>query len=252
VDGSGIGELTTARIRCEIGLKEDQSRRLNAPYLKRLETGRPWVIAKWAQTLDGKLAMADGSRWISSERSREVAHQLRGRVDAILIGSGTARVDDPLLTARPKNSADLKRVAARVVVDAQASLPPESQLVKTARDVPVIVAVAATASVETCRRLVAAGVEILPCAGATHAERFDSLVEHLGSRRMTNILVEGGSRLLQTLFDMRAVDEIHVFTAPKNAGGDAPPAPRIDAIHLTNAVTTDLDGDEYLGARMAK
>ena len=78
------------------------------------------MIAKWAQTRDGKLAMADGSRWISNERSREVVQQLRGRVDAIIVGSGTARADDPLLTARPKNPADVKRKALRVVVDSKA------------------------------------------------------------------------------------------------------------------------------------
>jgi diaminohydroxyphosphoribosylaminopyrimidine deaminase/5-amino-6-(5-phosphoribosylamino)uracil reductase len=251
VDGSGIDELTTAGIKCEIGLMAAQARQLNAPYLKRLDTGRPWVIAKWAATRDGKLAIADGSRWISNERSREVVQQLRGRVDAILIGSGTARADDPLLTARPKNPADVKRVATRVVVDSSASLSLESQLVKTARDAPVIVAVASSASVEKCQQLVAAGVEILPCAGASHAERLDSLLEELGRRKMTNVLVEGGSRLLNTLFDMRAVDEVHVFTSPKDAGGDAPAAPVIDALHLKDVVLTDLDGNQYLRARVA-
>ncbi len=99
----------------------------------RLNKGRPWVVAKWAQTRDGKMAMADGTRWISNERSREIVQQLRGRVDAILVGSGTVRADDPLLTARPTDAADVKRVALRVVVDSQASLPLESQLVRTAR-----------------------------------------------------------------------------------------------------------------------
>jgi diaminohydroxyphosphoribosylaminopyrimidine deaminase/5-amino-6-(5-phosphoribosylamino)uracil reductase len=129
-------------------------------------------------------------------------------------------------------------------------LPLDSQLVKTARDVPVIVAVAASASVAACRRLVDAGVELLPCAGATHAERFDSLLDELGRRRMTNVLVEGGSRLLRLLFDMRAVNEVHVFTALKDAGGDAPAAPMLEKLDLTNVVIRNLDGDKYLGARI--
>ena len=79
------------------------------------------------------MAMADGTRWISNERSREVVQQLRGRVDAIVVGSGTVRADDPLLTARPKNPADVKRIALRVVVDSQATLPLESQLVQRLR-----------------------------------------------------------------------------------------------------------------------
>jgi diaminohydroxyphosphoribosylaminopyrimidine deaminase/5-amino-6-(5-phosphoribosylamino)uracil reductase len=181
-----------------------------------------------------------------------VAHQLRGRVDAIIVGSGTAKADDPLLTARPKNSDHAKRTAVRIVVDSRASLAVDSQLVKSAREVPVIVAVAASASVEACRRLADAGVEILPCAGASHAERFDSLLEELGRRRMTNVLVEGGSQLLTMLFNLRAVDEVHVFIAPKDAGGDAPPAPALAQLDLTNVAITDLDGDEYIGARVAK
>jgi diaminohydroxyphosphoribosylaminopyrimidine deaminase / 5-amino-6-(5-phosphoribosylamino)uracil reductase len=102
ISGRGFSELTAAGIEVEIGLMESEARRLHAPYLKRVTTGRPWVIAKWAMTLDGKLSTRSGdSRWISGFESREIAHQLRGRVDAILIGRGTAVADDPLLTSRP-------------------------------------------------------------------------------------------------------------------------------------------------------
>ena len=92
-------------------------------------------------TLDGKLATRTGnSQWISSEASRAVVHQLRGRVDAVIVGSGTARADNPLLTARPADFADVKRIATRIVVDSSASLPLDSRLVQTAADVPVLVA----------------------------------------------------------------------------------------------------------------
>jgi diaminohydroxyphosphoribosylaminopyrimidine deaminase / 5-amino-6-(5-phosphoribosylamino)uracil reductase len=250
VDGGGLQELRAAGIECEEGLLSDAARTLNAPYLKRLNTGRPWVIAKWAQTRDGKLAMADGTRWISNERSREAVQQLRGRVDAIVVGSGTVRADDPLLTARPTNPADVKRVALRVVVDSHATLPLASQLVRTAREVPVLVAVAENAPDEALRQLAAAGVEVFVCEGDTHADRLDSLLDELGGRRMTNLLVEGGSRLLHTLFDIYAIDEVHVFTAPKEAGGDALAAPRLRKQPLKDVVTVDLDGDEYLTARI--
>ena len=250
VDGGGIEELRAAGIACEVGLLAAEARELNAPYLKRLNTGRPWVIAKWAQTRDGKMAMADGSRWISNEPSRQVVQQLRGRVDAILVGSGTARADDPLLVARPTNPADVKRKALRVVVDSDATLGLESQLVKTAKDVPVLVAIAADAPIDAVKRLAAAGAQIFICDGATRAERLESLLEELGRRRMTNVLVEGGSKLLRSLFDMYAIDEVHVFTAPKDAGGDAPTAPRLRKQPLKDVITTDLDGDEYLRARI--
>ncbi len=122
VSGRGIAELQAAGIQCDIGVNGADATWLLAPYRKLLTTGRPWVIAKWAMTLDGKLATRTGnSQWISSESSRAMVHQLRGRVDAVVVGSGTARLDDPLLTARPANIADVKRIATRVVVDSAAS-----------------------------------------------------------------------------------------------------------------------------------
>ena len=120
VDGRGIAQLKSAGIDTEVGLLQDQIRRLNAPFIKLVTTGMPYVHAKWAMTLDGKIASRTGhSKWISNSMSREVVHRLRGRMDAVLIGSGTASADDPLLTARP----DGPRAAARIVLDSQAKLP---------------------------------------------------------------------------------------------------------------------------------
>ena len=141
VSGRGIAELQAAGIQCDVGARAAEANWLLAPYRKLIATGRPWVIAKWAMTLDGKLATRTGdSQWISSEASRAVVHQLRGRVDAVIVGSGTARADNPLLTARPADLADVKRIATRIVVDSAASLSLDSRLVQTAADVPVLVA----------------------------------------------------------------------------------------------------------------
>src|SRR5436305_1406899 len=102
VAGGGIARLRAAGVAVAVGLGESEARRLNAPYLKLLATGRPYVHAKWAMTLDGKIATRTGdSRWISNEASRRVVHAMRGRMDAILVGIGTALVDDPSLTAPP-------------------------------------------------------------------------------------------------------------------------------------------------------
>lgn len=259
VDGGGIDELRKAGIECEIGLLAEWARELNAPYLKRLTTGRPWVIAKWAQSANGRMSTPAGeSKWISNERSREVVQKLRGCVDAIIVGSGTVRADDPLLTARPANPADVKRKATRMVVDSLATISLESQLVKTAREVPVLIAVSAAADVEKCKQLVAAGVDIFPCAGATHAERFESLLDELGRQKMTNVLVEGGAQLLRTLFDAELVDEVHVFIAPRAIGDETLPSPVggtnadeiVAALGLTNPMVTDLDGDAYAHGRI--
>ncbi len=261
VCGRGIAELKAAGIQCDIGTRGAEANWILAPYRKLIETRRPWVIAKWAMTLDGKLATRTGnSQWISSEASRAVVHQLRGRVDAVIVGSGTARLDDPLLTARPASFSDVKRTATRLVVDSAATLPLDSRLVQTAADVPVLVAVGDEARSESRQRLTAAGVEVFPCAGTTHEQRIASLLEELGRRRMTNVLVEGGSQLLGALFDLRAVDEVHVFIAPKFAGGAAAPSPvggtgserMADALKLDDITIEELDGDVYVHGRVDK
>jgi diaminohydroxyphosphoribosylaminopyrimidine deaminase/5-amino-6-(5-phosphoribosylamino)uracil reductase len=222
VSGGGIAALRQAGIEVEVGLCEAAARRLNAPYRKLIETGRPWVIAKWAMTLDGKLATTAGqSRWISGEASRAVVHQLRGRVDAIIVGRGTVEVDDPLLTARPPGP----RVATRVVLDSQASLSPMSQLVRTLDQAPLLVAAGAEVDLERAKRLTSVGCEFLQVAGDTPQLRLDTLLAELGRRRMTNVLVEGGAQVLGSLFDARLVDEVHVFIAPKIVGGLSAPSP---------------------------
>lgn len=259
MQGRGIAQLQSAGIQCDVGVCAPAAHRLVAPYVKLTTTGRPWVIAKWAMTLDGKLATRTGdSKWISSEASRCVVHQLRGRVDAIMVGSGTARADDPLLTARPVDLADVRRVAVRVVVDSAASLSLQSRLVETAGNVPVLVAAGQHAPDEAVGQLTDAGVDVYRCAGHTHGERIASLLDELGRRRMTNVLVEGGARLLGTLFDMRAVDEVHAFIAPKMVGGDAALSPiagqgavRIAAAHhLADISIDELQGDVYIHGRV--
>ncbi|QEL14317.1 bifunctional diaminohydroxyphosphoribosylaminopyrimidine deaminase/5-amino-6-(5-phosphoribosylamino)uracil reductase RibD [Limnoglobus roseus] len=136
VAGGGLKILRDAGIEVTVGVREAEAKKLNAPYLKLLATGRPWVHLKWAMTLDGKIATRTGdSKWISGEESRAIVHELRGRVDAILVGTGTVTADDPALTARPSGP----RTATRVVVTASGELPERCQLRSTARDVPVIV-----------------------------------------------------------------------------------------------------------------
>jgi diaminohydroxyphosphoribosylaminopyrimidine deaminase/5-amino-6-(5-phosphoribosylamino)uracil reductase len=222
VAGRGIAQVEAAGIAVDVGLLETEARRLCAPYLKLLRTGRPWVIAKWAMSLDGKIATRTGSsRWISNPESRQLVHALRGRVDAILVGRKTATRDDPLLCARPPGP----RTALRVVVDTRASLASESQLVATAREVPVLVAAGPQAPQADRQRLEEAGCEVFVCQGDSPAGRLDELLLEFGRRRMTNVLVEGGGGLLGSLLDAGQLDEVHVFIAPKLIGGWAATSP---------------------------
>lgn len=210
VAGGGLAILRAAGVEVSVGVCEADAVALNAPYLKLLRTGRPWVHAKWAMTLDGKIATHSGdSKWISGEESRRRVHELRGRVDAILVGAGTVRADDPLLTVRPPGA----RVPARVVVTRSGKLPEACQLRATARDVPVIVY---TANPAALAGWAADGAEVV------RAEGLDAALADLGARRFTNVLIEGGAGLLGAAFDAGAVDEFHVFIAPKLVGGTGP------------------------------
>jgi diaminohydroxyphosphoribosylaminopyrimidine deaminase / 5-amino-6-(5-phosphoribosylamino)uracil reductase len=216
VNGGGLAALEARGLLVEIGCEADAARLLNAPYLKRVITGIPFVTAKWAMTLDGKTAAATGdSRWISSELSRALVHELRGRMDAIVVGIGTVEIDDPLLTARPLGP----RSAARVVLDSSARLPPSSRLVQTSRETPVIVAVTQCSTAQTRDQLARLGCEVVLFPGRGQVPIADLLIE-LGRRGMTNVLVEGGGKVLGSFLDAGQVDAVDVYIAPALEGGD--------------------------------
>lgn len=218
VAGGGLAILRDAGLEVDVGVGATEARRLNAAYLKRLHTGRPWVISKWAMTLDGKIATRTGdSKWISSEESRQRVHELRGRVDAVIVGRGTVVADDPLLTGRPPGP----RTATRVVVSASGELPEQCRLRTTARDVPVIVY---TRNEQRSRLAGWAedGAEIVPLSSSDMGLSLDEMLTDLGRRGMTNVLVEGGGGLLGSFFSTGNVDEIWAFVAPVIVGGDGP------------------------------
>jgi diaminohydroxyphosphoribosylaminopyrimidine deaminase / 5-amino-6-(5-phosphoribosylamino)uracil reductase len=216
VNGQGLTLLEAAGLLVESGCQEEAARCLNAPYLKRVTTGLPYVTAKWAMTLDGKTAVKNGdSRWISSESSRQQVHQLRGRMDAIVAGIGTVLADDPLLTARPPGP----RVATRVVLDSHAQLPLSSRLVQTAAECPVLVAVTGSADPLRCARLREHGCEVVVFPDSAGVPVV-ALLEELSRRAMTNVLVEGGGRVLGSFLDAQQVDAVDVFIAPIVEGGN--------------------------------
>jgi diaminohydroxyphosphoribosylaminopyrimidine deaminase/5-amino-6-(5-phosphoribosylamino)uracil reductase len=255
VAGGGISQLRQAGLEVEVGVLERQLLELNAPYLKLLYTGRPWVIAKWAMTLDGKIATRSGSsQWISGDASRARVHQLRGRVDAIMVGRGTAAADNPQLTARPPG----KRTATRIVIDSSAQIELDSRLVSAAGKVPLLVACGPQASPQKCRQLEAAGCEVLVFDAAAPGTRLLQLLDELGRRRMTNVLVEGGGQLLGSLFDARAIDEVHVFVATKLVGGADARTPlagwgiedMTQAICLRVPAVEQVDDDIYVHGRL--
>jgi diaminohydroxyphosphoribosylaminopyrimidine deaminase/5-amino-6-(5-phosphoribosylamino)uracil reductase len=247
VNGNGLASLEFAGLAVQSGCEEQSARFLNAPYLKRVTTGLPYVTAKWAMTLDGKTAVREGdSRWISSEPSRRLVHQLRGRMDAIVVGIGTVVADDPLLTARPPGP----RAQTRVVLDSTAALPPSCQLVRTANEWPVLVAVTDSADQLRCAKLRELGCEVVVLPGSRPVGVVP-LLEELARRNMTNVLVEGGGRVLGSFLDEHQLDEIDVYVAPIIEGGDHATTPirgngsraMNDAMRLGRTEVTRVDVD---------
>ncbi len=246
VNGGGLDELMRAGIEVRVGVCESEARRLIAPFRMLVEQRRPWMTAKWAMSLDGRVATAAGeSRWISSEASRGIVHQLRGRMDGILCGIGTALADDPLLTARPAGP----RQPLRIVLDGTARLPLESRLVRTAREAPVLVAAGPSAPADRVRALEAAGCEVWQCLAVSPRERLESLLAELGSRRLTNVLVEGGPTVLGSLADAQAIDEVWAFIAPSIIGGEAAPSPvaGMGIASLASAASIEIEHTEHPG-----
>ncbi len=219
VCGQGAALLREAGIRVDLGLCEAEAIRLNGPYLKRQRLGLPWVMLKWAQSIDGKIATRTGdSQWISGEKSRRWVHQLRGRVDAILVGAGTVVRDDPLLTCRAGSP---RRIATRIVLDPQLRTPTKSRLVRTARETPTILVASRGMSAARIRRYASSGVEVLGIRETRSGLDLRSLLSELARRGMTNVLVEGGGKTLGAFHDAALADEAVVFVSRRLMGGES-------------------------------
>ncbi|MBX3423308.1 MAG: bifunctional diaminohydroxyphosphoribosylaminopyrimidine deaminase/5-amino-6-(5-phosphoribosylamino)uracil reductase RibD [Pirellulaceae bacterium] len=227
VNGGGLAQLRAAGLHVAVGLQADAAQQLNAPYLKRIQQRRPWIIAKWAMSLDGRIATASGdSQWISGPDSRQLVHQLRSRVDAILVGSGTVLADDPLLTARLPESQQPARIALRVVVDSQLSVATTSRLVRTARQFPTLFWTGPQETRHKAQALRELGCQVEHSHAEDPQQRLNELLELLGDRySATNVLVEGGGQLLGSLFDQHQIDQCEVFIATKLIGGSGAISP---------------------------
>jgi diaminohydroxyphosphoribosylaminopyrimidine deaminase/5-amino-6-(5-phosphoribosylamino)uracil reductase len=223
VQGRGRKALQAAGLRVVAGEGAEEARRILEAYLKHRTQGMPFVIAKFAASLDGRIAAASGdSRWVAGEEAREWAHQVRRRIDAIIVGSSTVLIDDPLLTARP-GGREAERQPLRVVVDTRGRTPPMARvftgpartIVATAPDAPPSWLAAIEAR--------GAGILTLPREGA-HVS-LPSLLQELARRDVVTALVEGGGVLLGSFFDRGLVDKVHAVLAPIIIGAaDAPAA----------------------------
>jgi diaminohydroxyphosphoribosylaminopyrimidine deaminase/5-amino-6-(5-phosphoribosylamino)uracil reductase len=242
VRGRGFAILKQAGLEVEVGVLETEARRLNAAYFKRQATGLPLVIAKWAMTLDGRMATAAGeSRWISSEAARRRVHELRRIVDAVLVGARTARMDEPSLTVRHVEPLAERGQPARVILDAGLSLDPDREPVRSAAEVPVLIYTTDDGLRNEAERAAAlrrAGAVLVAAPKAPGGVAPDAVLKDLGARGMSRVLVEGGARILGSFFAAGLVDRVLVFVSPRILGsaGALSPVGGPDGLTLAEAV----------------
>jgi diaminohydroxyphosphoribosylaminopyrimidine deaminase / 5-amino-6-(5-phosphoribosylamino)uracil reductase len=221
--GRGLGILRDEGIEVLLAEGElaTQARLLNQAFRKHARVGRPWVLFKSAMTLDGKVATRAGdSQWISGQDSRELAHQWRASVDAVVVGIGTALADDPQLTARPAGTpAEAAEQPRRVVFDSLARLPATSQLVAAAAEIPLTVIVSRAAARADTDVLETAGAQVLVATGENEPARVRSALDQLGQLGVASVLLEGGPHLAGAFLDAGEIDEIRLFLAPLLLGG---------------------------------
>lgn len=220
VAGRGIEKLRQAGIQVEIGIEAEACNKLLAPFARLITSGMPYTIYKTAMTLDGKTATASGdSKWISGMASRQLVHQLRDRVEAIIVGIETVLADDPQLNTRlhEENGRD----PLRVVVDSQLRMPAAAQMLHQESDANTLI----VTTIEERARISAlqeAGAEVLVLPGSEGRVDLEKLWQELGKRGVQRLLLEGGSTLAGAALKIGLIDQMMLFVAPKMIGGSSP------------------------------
>jgi diaminohydroxyphosphoribosylaminopyrimidine deaminase/5-amino-6-(5-phosphoribosylamino)uracil reductase len=224
VSGRGNAALQAAGIAVASGLCEAEAREVNAGFFSRILHGRPLLTVKAATGLDGRIATHRGeSRWITGPAARARGHLLRANHDAVMLGIGTAAIDDPQLTVRLPGLGD--RHPVRIVVDGRLRLPLTNQLVRTAKDVPTWILTTDGADPERQAALAESGVEVIAVPRDPQGEypALDAALAALGARGLTRVLVEGGGHLVAALLRAGLVDRLAWFRAGVMLGGDGVP-----------------------------
>jgi len=224
VSGKGINQLREAGIEVTVGEYEDKAREVNEGYIKFITTGLPFVVAKFAMSLDGKMATKSGdSKWISNSDARSYVHRVRHIVDAIMVGANTVINDDPRLSARVCGSSSdkggvTKVQPLRVIVDGKGRIPSSAQIFSEPGN--TLVVVGRPLEDKKKKELVDAGAEVVELDAVEGIINLKDLFQLLGQRQVTSILVEGGSKLFGFLFDGGLVDKVLAFVSPIIIGGE--------------------------------
>ena len=254
VAGNGVRQLEKAGIGVHVGVCQQEAEKLNEVHTKYIQTGLPFVILKIAMSLDGKIATTSGeSQWITSEASRHRGHEIRDAVDAILVGRGTVEIDNPTLTTRLQNRQG--QDAIRIVMDSHGRTPTDTRVFNAESSAGVIVAVTSAAPIANIKALEASGAEVIIVPDA-HGNRvcFKGLMEILGKREITSLLIEGGGEINASAVAAGIVDKVMCFVAPIIIGGRNAPGPiggegvssLMDVPHLQRICITQIPGSDFL------
>jgi len=222
VTGGGADFLASQGVEVAAGLLAEEARRLNEAWFHFVETGRPWVMAKAACSLDGKIAAAGGeSQWLTGPAARSLGRRLRHQADAILVGIGTVLADDPQLTTRLPRGRGKDPI--RVVLDSRLRLPLTARLLHLNSEAPTWVATTSQAPPEKVRALEGAGAKVLVVPASAGRVSLPALLAELAARQVQSLLVEGGAETLGGFFDERLINQFYFFFAPKILGGHQAP-----------------------------
>jgi diaminohydroxyphosphoribosylaminopyrimidine deaminase/5-amino-6-(5-phosphoribosylamino)uracil reductase len=215
VSGKGLEFLKSHGITVETGMLKEECDAINEVFFHYISTGIPYVVMKYAMTADGKIATVTGeSRWITGEQARHKVHETRRECMAIMVGIGTVLADNPMLNCRiPQGKNPI-----RIICDSHLRIPLDSDIVKTAREIPTIVATAWENS-QKQKALQSLGVEVLQIPNPSGKVDLSALMVELGKRNIDSLLLEGGGELNFAALQAGIVQELQVYVAPKIFGG---------------------------------
>jgi diaminohydroxyphosphoribosylaminopyrimidine deaminase/5-amino-6-(5-phosphoribosylamino)uracil reductase len=218
VQGKGIETLREADLKVEVGLLAEEAQRLNEAFFVYHTLGRPFLVSKWAMSLDGRTATDLGeSKWISNAAARQHVHVMRSQVNAVMVGIGTVMRDDPALTVRLPGHQGPQ--PARIIVDGHLRIGPKARLLNDPQGGKVIIATSKQASTEKRRELSERGHDVIVVDLTNRRVDLQSLMKALHSRGVQSVLLEGGRQLATSMFAEGLVDKVVCFLAPRILGG---------------------------------
>lgn len=228
INGRGINVLREAGIEVIIGDMNKEISEFYLPFAKFITTNKPFVVVKFAMSLDGKIATSNReSKWITSDKARKIVHKLRSQTDVLVIGKGTVETDDPLLTARKSNGKPLSYQPIRLILSSDGMIPNNSLIIKQPGKIIITCKKQANSYVlkERFESQYRKNIEFLPLPYVNNMPNLSTLLDVLGKRGCVELFIEGGEKIFTAFFEQKLIDKIIAFISPKIIGGRTSPTP---------------------------